>query len=384
MPNDKHFYRNLGLALFTALSGTVAFFFLLFRFEAIKAFLDIILSALEPVLVGAVLAYLLCPVAKALEKLLRKGKIRRFARLLSTLLTLILAFAVVALFCVMLLPQLAESVSGLAADLPGMLQAQLDRLSAYLETDDEAAASVLKMLESAETYLAGWIKTHMLSTVTAVANSVLSLGSALINFVVSVIVTIYLLLDRERYLAQCRKLFFAVSRNERFNAAVLDAAHQTNLIFSGFIRGKLVDSLIVGIICFVCLTLMRMPYALVISVIVGVTNIIPMFGPFIGAIPSAFLLLLVSPSKCLVFLVFIVILQQVDGNIIGPRILGGSTGLSALYVTVAMLVFGKLLGFAGMLVGVPLFATLYYIVKRLAESSLAKRGKPTETSGYIQ
>ncbi len=384
MENKKHFYLNLGLTVFVSLAAAVAFAFLLLRIQSIRAFFGLILSALQPVLIGIVLAYLLCPAAKALERLLRKGKIKRFARLLSTLLTLLLAFAVLVLFCVLLLPQLAESVSGLVADLPEMLRTQLDRLSAYLETDDEAAASVLQMLSSAETYLADWIKTHMLSTVTAVANSVLSVGSALINFVVSVIVTIYLLLDRERYLAQCRKLFFALSRNERFNSAVLDAAHQTNLIFSGFIRGKLVDSLIVGIICFVCLALMRMPYALVISVIVGVTNIIPMFGPFIGAIPSAFLLLLVSPAKCLVFLVFIVILQQVDGNIIGPRILGDSTGLSALYVTVAMLVFGKLLGFAGMLVGVPLFATLYYIVKRLAEASLARRGKPTDTADYIQ
>ena len=125
-----------------------------------------------------------------------------------------------------------------------------------------------------------------------------------------------------------------------------------------------------------------MPYAMLISVIVGVTNIIPMFGPFIGAIPSIFLILLVSPSKCVAFLIFIVVLQQVDGNIIGPRILGNSTGLSALYVTVATLLFGKLLGFLGMIIGVPLFATLYYIVKRLAEYSLKKQNMPVDTSEY--
>ena len=128
---------------------------------------------------------------------------------------------------------------------------------------------------------------------------------------------------------------------------------------------------------------MKMPYALLVSVIVGVTNIIPMFGPFIGAIPSAFLILLVSPSKCLLFLVFIIILQQLDGNVIGPKILGNSTGLSALYVTVAMLLFGKLMGFMGMIVGVPLFATMYYIVKRLAEYSLSQQGMPMETAGYV-
>ena len=158
--------------------------------------------------------------------------------------------------------------------------------------------------------------------------------------------------------------------------------HQADQIFSGFISGKLLDSLIVGVICFACLTVLKMPYALLVSVIVGVTNIIPMFGPFIGAIPSAFLILLVSPSKCIVFLIFIIILQQLDGNVIGPRILGNSTGLSAFYVTVAMMLFGKLMGFVGMIVGVPLFATLYYIVKRLAEYSLGQQGLPVGTAVY--
>lgn len=382
--NQKGPYWRLGLTIFLSLAATVTFSFILFHIQTIKDFFDLILSALRPVIVGIVLAYLLCPIENTLERLLNKIKIKRYTRLISTLLTLVLAFAVIALFCVLLLPQLAESVRGLIADLPNLLKTQLDRIEAYLAANDEAADNVMQVITSIETYAMEWIRTNMLSTVTTVATSVISIGSAIINSVVAIIVTIYLLLDRERYLAQCRKLFFAVSKNKRINQAVLDAVHQTDRIFSGFIRGKLVDSLIVGVICFICLAILRMPYALLISVIIGVTNIIPMFGPFIGAIPSAFLLLLVSPSKCLVFLIFIVILQQVDGNIIGPRILGDSTGLSALYVTVAMLVFGKLLGFTGMLIGVPLFATLYYIVKRLAESSLKKQGKPTDTQEYIQ
>ena len=227
------------------------------------------------------------------------------------------------------------------------------------------------------------IKAYRPETNSVGSGQVLSIGSMMVSLVVAVIVSIYLLLDRERYIAQCRKLFFSVSRNKRFNDAVLDAVRQTDRIFSGFISGKLVDSLIVGVICFVCLTLLRMPYALLVSVIVGVTNIIPMFGPFIGAVPSAFLILLVSPAKCVIFIIFVVVLQQVDGNIIGPRILGNSTGLSALYVTVSMLLFGKLLGFLGMIVGVPLFATLYYIVKRLAEHSLRVQNLPVETEAYI-
>lgn len=383
MKPETRKYLKLGITIFVSLSATILFFFLLFRFQEIKAFFALILSALRPVVVGIALAYLLRPIALRLERLLRRIKISRPARLLSVLLTLILTFGVLGLCCAFILPQLVESVGSLVKDLPGLLETQLDRLSAYLESDDDTAAAVMQMIASAETSLLAWVKANLFSTVSTVANRVLSIGSALVNLIVSIIVTVYLLLDWERYLAQCRKLFHAVSKNERVNRAVSDAVRQTNRIFSGFISGKLLDSLIVGIICFICLSIMKMPYAMLVSVIVGVTNVIPMFGPYIGAIPSAFLILLVSPAKCIVFLVFIVVLQQVDGNIIGPRILGNSTGLSALYVTVAALLFGKLLGFLGMIIGVPLFATLYYIVKRLAEYSLKKQNMPVETAEYI-
>lgn len=381
-PNEKNYFR-LGITIFASLSATILFFFLIFRYGELKAYLRFILSALQPVMVGIVLAYLLCPATKFLERQFRRVKaLTRPARLLSVLLTIILAFCVLGWFCALILPQLVESVMGLVEDLPKMLEQQLAKLDAYLESDSDAAETVMQMITSVETSLVAWMKTNLFATVSTVANSVLSIGSAVVNFVVSVVVTIYLLLDRERYLAQCRKLFYAVSRNKKFNTVVMETFHQTNQIFSGFISGKLLDSLIVGIICFVCLMLLKMPYALLISVIVGITNIIPMFGPFIGAIPSAFLVLLVSPVKCVVFLVFIIILQQIDGNIIGPRILGNSTGLSALYVTVAMLLFGKLMGFFGMIIGVPLFATLYYIIKRLAEYSLKRQNLPVATADY--
>lgn len=383
MKSEKKQYLRLGITIFASLAATIIFFFLLFRYQEIKTFFAMVLSALQPVIIGIVFAYLLRPIARFLERLFCKIKgISRFARLLSVLFTMILTFSVLGLCCAFILPQLVESVGSLVKDLPELLEVQLARLSAYLEADDDAAAAVMQMISSVENSLLSWVKTNLFSTVSTVANSVLSIGSALVNVIVSIIVTIYLLLDWERYLAQCKKLFYAISKNQRVNYAVADVVCQTNRIFSGFISGKLLDSLIVGIICFICLTILKMPYAMLISVIVGVTNIIPMFGPFIGAIPSAFLVLLVSPVKCIVFLVFIVVLQQVDGNIIGPRILGNSTGLSALYVTVAMLLFGKLLGFLGMIVGVPLFATLYYIVKRLAEYSLQKQNMPVDTTEY--
>lgn len=373
----------MGVTIFVSLATVVAFYFIVLRYEGLKYYLDIISLALQPVIVGIVIAYVICPVAKFLERQFRRGKwLSRAARPLAVLFTLLFVIGILGLFCALILPQVVESIRSLVVDLPEMLEVQLARLESYLKEDSDAAEAVMQMITSVETFLMTFIKENLFAAVSNVAGSVLSVGSAIVNLVVSIVVTVYLLLDRERYLGQCRKLFYAVSRNKRFNRAVMEVLHQADQIFSGFISGKLLDSLIVGVICFACLTVLKMPYALLVSVIVGVTNIIPMFGPFIGAIPSAFLILLVSPSKCIVFLIFIIILQQLDGNVIGPRILGNSTGLSAFYVTVAMMLFGKLMGFVGMIVGVPLFATLYYIVKRLAEYSLGQQGLPVGTAAY--
>lgn len=383
MEPDKKRYLQMGVTIFVSLATVVAFYFIVLRYEGLKYYLDIISLALQPVIVGIVIAYVICPVAKFLERQFRRGKwLSRAARPLAVLFTLLFVIGILGLFCALILPQVVESIRSLVVDLPEMLEVQLARLESYLKEDSDAAEAVMQMITSVETFLMTFIKENLFAAVSNVAGSVLSVGSAIVNLVVSIVVTVYLLLDRERYLGQCRKLFYAVSRNKRFNRAVMEVLHQADQIFSGFISGKLLDSLIVGVICFACLTVLKMPYALLVSVIVGVTNIIPMFGPFIGAIPSAFLILLVSPSKCIVFLIFIIILQQLDGNVIGPRILGNSTGLSAFYVTVAMMLFGKLMGFVGMIVGVPLFATLYYIVKRLAEYSLGQQGLPVGTAAY--
>lgn len=373
---------KFNLPLFLTLSAVAFVCFLLLHFRTLYGWGMSILGSLEAVFVGIAIAYILLPLAKRLENLIQRKKKFRFARPFSAILTLILALSIVFLFMAMVLPQLIDTVASLVKELPGMIELSLAELQTHLPEDSELTASVMETIESIETTAVTWIKNNFLSTLTTVAGTVKNVGSAIISLVVSLVVAIYLLLDHERYLAQCKKLFLSVSKNEKFNLAVFDVLHQANHIFNGFISGKLVDSLIVGIICFIVMSLLKMPYSLLISVIVGVTNIIPMFGPIIGAVPGAFLLLMISPKQCVIFLIFIVILQQVDGNVIGPRILGNSTGVSALYVTVAILMFGKLWGFLGMLVGVPVFATLYYIVKKFAEQSLRKRGLPTETSEY--
>ncbi|MDE5824103.1 MAG: AI-2E family transporter, partial [Lachnospiraceae bacterium] len=247
MKSGKKHYLRIGLTIFVSLAAVVAFYFMVLRYQGLKFYLDIISLALQPVMVGIVIAYVLCPVAKFMERQFRRVKgLSRAARPLSVLFTLIFAMGVLGLFCALILPQVADSIRSLVIDLPGMLEVQLTRLESYLEADSEAAATVMQMIASVETFLMTWIKENMFAAVSNVAVSVLSIGSAIVNFVVSIVVTVYLLLDRERYLAQCKKLFYAVSRNKRFNRVVMEVVHQADQIFSGFISGKLLDSLIVG------------------------------------------------------------------------------------------------------------------------------------------
>ena len=211
----------------------------------------------------------------------------------------------------------------------------------------------------------------------------LDLNVTLLFQLANFFIAIYVLNSKQLFAAQAKKLLYGCLSTRRANI-VLDNARFTHRVFGGFINGKLLDSLIIGILCFVGMTALRMPYAMLISVVVGVTNIIPFFGPFIGAIPSGLLILLIDPLKALYFVLFILALQQFDGNILGPKILGDSTGLSSFWVMFAILLAGGLFGFVGMVVGVPLFAVLYSILSGLVCHSLRRRGMPEETQAYYE
>lgn len=386
MKHERDEYRKLGIMLFVVLAAAILFYFIMLRLDNLSGTVGAMLTALQPVLTGSALAYILRPVQIKLERWLTgNGKrMKRGARSLSVFITVAVALSLISLFMLVVLPQLVDSVVSLVSILPGQLRRLLKQLEDFLQTNAEAALRVDQLLKSAETAITGWLQKDLMGSVLSIISNVLSVVTALVNVFLTVIVSIYVLMSWEHNIAQCKKLLFAFSRREDFNHTVLDVMAQVNKIFSGFITGKLIDSLIIGVLCFLVMTVLRMPYTVLISVIIGVTNIIPMFGPFIGAIPSAFLILLVSPNQCLSFVIFILILQQIDGNVIGPRILGNSTGLSALYVTIAMLLFSKLFGFLGMIVGVPVFATLYYLIKRLAEAQLRKRNLPTDTDHYVK
>ncbi len=203
------------------------------------------------------------------------------------------------------------------------------------------------------------------------------------NIVLGLIVSIYLLIDKEKFFAIGKKIVFAFFTEKKANR-ILELTHRSNSIFGNFLSGKILDSLIIGILTFIVLTITKMPYSLLISFIIGITNIIPFFGPFIGAIPSAIIILFVSPVKALWFVLIIFIIQQIDGNIIGPKILGDSLGISAFWILFSLLVGGKLFGLIGLIVGVPLFVLVYSIIKDIVENELAKKELPIETKEYMK
>ena len=217
---------------------------------------------------------------------------------------------------------------------------------------------------------------------TTLYNGVFSVMRFLFEFMIGIIISIYLMSSKELFSGQSKKIAYALFEENKANHLIRNMrfVHKT---FIGFLSGKIVDSIIIGILCFLGTSFLEIPYAILVSVIVGVTNIIPFFGPYLGAIPCAILILMISPIHCLYFVIFIIILQQIDGNIIGPKILGNSTGISSFWVIFAITIFGGLFGIPGMVIGVPVFAIIYAGFRSYFHRMLRKKGLPTDTSVYI-
>ena len=240
----------------------------------------------------------------------------------------------------------------------------------------------MEILESKWKELTDFIMNFMTDVIPVIGNTIMVVISSLWNIVLGVIVSIYLLKDKEKFFAISKKITYAVFNREH-SYKILELTHRANKIFGKFLGGKILDSFIIAIITFVVLTIFKMPYTLLVTVIVGVTNVIPFFGPFFGAIPSVILVRFVSPIKAFWLLIIILIIQQLDGNVIGPKILGDSIGVSAFWILFALLIAGKFLGLVGMLLGVPLFAFIYSIIKDVTEERLDKKGLPVNTDDYM-
>ena len=379
-------YKSMGLTAFLVIAASILFFLLLYKYEKVIKTVKTILYILEPIVFGFIIAYIMYPVVTFFEKCLSKP-IRRIVKKekqasgliggLSIFLALVFCVAVVAILAVMVFPQLYTTLSNIITALPGQIRDTSVKLTEFMQQEGMDAEIVRNMTDKVLQFVNNWVKTDFLKDMNVLfghlTTGIMSFFSTTLNIFIGVIVAIYVLNGRKTFVRQAKQVIYAVF-SEKHAVILIDTLKESNQVFGGFIAGKLLDSAIIGAICLVVLYFLRMPYTVLVSVIVGVTNIIPFFGPYLGAIPSAILILLVSPAKGLIFIIFIIILQQVDGNIIGPKILGGSTGLSAFWVVFSILFFGGLFGLVGMLMGVPVFAVIYRIISRAVDYRLKKKG----------
>lgn len=395
MKNDKYrTYICWGVTALTVLLLLVAAVFVVIRWSLVAALGAKIAHILAPVIYGAVFAYLLNPVYNrvqaAVMKLTKniipdeKGR-KRLGGFLGTLASLCLLVAVVVGLISMLIPQLISSIRGVMETLPSSINNLEIWLEKVLADNPDLEQQVMQHYGAAADYLQNWLTNVVVPNIYRIIGSVSSgvvlVVQAVFDILIGLIVMVYLLNMKEKLLAQAKMIIYGVFPLKIANK-VIEEGRYVHQVFGGFIIGKLLDSLIIGLICFVLLGFANMPYVLLVSVIVGVTNVIPFFGPFIGAIPSAFLILLSDPMKCLYFLIFVLLLQQFDGNILGPKILGDSTGLSSFWVLFSILLFGGLMGFVGMIIGVPTFAVMYRLVTEFTTWRLGKKALSGNLNEY--
>ncbi len=390
-------YFRVAVSAWLVIAMSILCFFAFYKIDAIIKVIQDISVILRPFTFGFVVAYLLLPIFNSMVKrcepvflrmMRNQEKAKNVNRLLCSLLSVIFFLFVVGALLSMVLPQLAESIVGLIEKMPEYL-AQSEKWMTNLFSNNPILEENLQQLYmSASDTLLNWANEQLVPQLLKVmkGNLVGSFVSNALSFMKTVLVgfisAVYMLNSKHTFSAQAKKLIYSMFETDTANA-VLENFRFIHRVFGGFITGKLLDSLIIGLITFVSMSILQLPYVLLISVIIGVTNIIPFFGPFIGAIPSTILIFLVSPLQAVYFVIFIFILQQFDGNILGPKILGDSTGLASFWVMFAILLFGGLFGFAGMVVGVPLFAVIYSTISGLVNRSLRNKHISTDTSAYM-
>ena len=349
-----------------------------------------LLSILTPFIWGGCLAYILNPVLKTCERILNaifKDRLsRRARRTIGMLLTYIFAIALLAVLLQIILPQIIDSIKNLIPQITAWINTLpviLNDLATRYQLDINQLTqtqTITMIWNNIQTTITGFIS-DLTTLIPQLFQLTTSLVGSLLNILIGIILSVYLLASKELFYAHAKKLGYALFP-KRVMDKLLEITHTSNNIFTGFIVGKIVDSTIIGVLCFIVMALFNWPYAMLISVIVGVTNVIPYFGPFIGAIPSILLLLIIDPRTAVMFGIFILILQQLDGNIIGPKILGDSTGLSAFWVVFSITLFSAIMGPIGMLIGVPTFAVIYSLIRDFAEWRLKTKNMATATDDY--
>lgn len=389
-------YLYWGITALLVLIGAISFYYVIFHSSNWMSGFSEFFSIIMPIIDGLVVAYLLWPIVSFLEKkvfypLFERAKLnvnskgRKWLRAVSILIAFVIVGACIYGFFATVIPQIIDSIRSIINQLPSYLSNLSVWLERILADNPQLEELALRYIQEYSTTFTQWLNEDIMPYINellkTVSLSMFSFLKGIWNLIIGFIISVYLLVSKEKFTGQAKKIVYSLFSLKNANSFIEDV-RLVDRTFGGFINGKILDSIIIGIICFFCTTAMDMPYPMLLSFIVGVTNVIPFFGPFLGGIPCALLVLMVDPLKAVYFTIFVIVLQQFDGNVLGPKILGDSTGLSSFWVIFSITLFGGLFGILGMIIGVPAFAVCYVMLKRRIYKGLNKKGLPTETEEY--
>lgn len=395
-------YLYWGVTAFLVIAASLLVLAMIFRFDVLSNLIGNILKILTPVFYGIVIAFLVDPIVRFCERMMTRifrkkreaikdnpAKMRRVkkrSRAISIVIALLFVFAMLAGLLWLVIPQLINSLTMMINNFEGYYRNFSSWINSFVSSDSTLGNIIKSFVGDGFEKITELIKTNVMPAAQKFlgdfTSGVIGFVWTLKDLVIGFIIAIYFLFHKEKFIAHLKMFLYSFIKKERVNS-MISVGRDANKYFGGFIIGKIIDSAIIGVLCFVVMTIFRFDYALLISVIVGVTNIIPFFGPFIGAIPSALFLLIVDPIQCIYFIIWILILQQIDGNIIGPMVLGNRTGVSGFWVITSIVIFGGLFGIIGIIIAVPATAVILVLVKRRIAAGLKKRKMAYDTEVYL-
>jgi len=394
-PERDNRYVKWGLTAFLVIFASILLVVIFTNLPGFFNVMDSLGRILSPLIYGIVFAFLMNPLVRFAEKrllpLLSKKKkkkpdsARRLSRGLSIVFALIFAILIVYAFFSMLLPQLYDSIKGIVKSAPTYYASIEKWVQNILENNPDIRTYADTALQKAYDYINNWVNTSLLSDMqkilTTLTTSIVAVIKTIANLLIGLVASVYILWSKDSFQSQAKKMVVAI-----FHPGAADhlmwIGRETNKIFNDFVIGKIIDSAIIGVLCYLGMLILKLPYPALVATIVGVTNVIPFFGPIIGAVPSALLILLVNPLQSFYFIIFVIILQQIDGNVIGPKILGNTVGISGFWVLISITLATSLFGFTGMILGVPVFAVIYLLISDAVSSALRRKQRTTVTADY--
>lgn len=385
---------QLGLTIFLIIAASILFFFLIFKIDIIWSHLIKIIKILTPFIIGTMIAYLLNPIVKFFKnkifnKLLSKTKLKeteKISKFLSIFFTYIIILGLLIVSLVIVIPELLESIETIITNSPSYFTQIEKYLLGIIKNHPELEKIVLNNYEAIVTYSLNILNNNLLPQVEELiimfSSGIYGAIKVIYNVVIGLIVSVYFLHDTENFKGQTKKTLYALFNKEKASN-IIKTSKRANEVFGGFLKSKLLTSFLLLIITFIFLISFNIPYALLIAILIGVTNVIPYFGPFMGGIPGALLVLLHAPSKLWIVVLYLIVIQQVEGNIISPKLAGKKVGIKSFWVLFAIILFGGTFGIPGMIVGVPIFALIYGYIRNKLDQKLKKKKLPTETKEYI-